>query len=103
MIGDKEAFRHLYDGNKFKSVFVMVGDAPKDFNPKDQDLDLPMIYTEQTKPNKLHLAYLKGQKVHLIHAKNASDEFFYDWYTHLSTLQIKTLVAFDSENEIYVQ
>lgn len=102
MIGDKEAFRYLFEGNKLKSVFVMVGDAPDWFNPKDQDLDLPMIYTEKNRPKPYDLAFLKDQNVHLIHAKNASDKFFYDWYTHLSTLGIKTLVALDSENELYV-
>jgi hypothetical protein len=103
MIGQNEAFRHLFEGNAFDGVFVMVGDAPKDFDPESQDFALPMIYTEQTQPNKLHLAFLKGQLVHLIHSKNASDEFFYSWYTHLSSIGIKTLVALDSENELYVQ
>lgn len=102
MIGDMETFRYLFEGNKLKSAFVMVGDAPDWFDPKDQDFELPMIYTEQTKPNKLHLKYLKGQNVHLIHGKNASDEFFFAWYTHALTLGLKTLVALDSENELYV-
>lgn len=103
MIGDIEAFRHLYDGNHFKSVIVVVGDKPDWYDPKDQDFDIPLIYTEQTNPNKLHLKYLKDQKLQLIHGKNASDEFFFAWYTHALTLGLKTLVALDSENEIYVQ
>ena len=102
MIGDKEAFKHLYDGKLFKSVFVMVGDKPDWFDPKDQDLSLPMIYTEQNRPKPFDLGFLKGQIVNLIHGKNASDEFFFAWYTHALTLGIKTLVALDSENELYV-
>lgn len=102
MIGDKEAFRNIFDGYKPKDVFVLVGDAPDWFDPKDQDKELPMIYTEQNRPKPFDLGFLKGLRVHLIHSKNASDEFYYAWYSHVSTLGIKTLVALDSENEIYV-
>lgn len=102
MIGDKEIFKYIYDGYKPKDVFLVVGDAPDWYDPKNESFEFPMMYTEQNRPKPFDLGFLKGLVVHLIHGKNASDEFFYSWYTHVSTLQIKTLIAMDSENEIYV-
>lgn len=102
MIGQKEAFEYLADGNNFKSVYVMVGDKPSWFNPKDQDLALPSIYTQKRKPQPIDLLFLKGQKIQLIHAKNASDELFASWYIHLVNLKPKWLVAIDSAEEFHV-
>ena len=64
--------------------------------------DSAKIFTEQNRPKPNDLSFLKDQVVQLIHFKNASDEFFFTWYTYLSTIGIKTLVATDSEVETYV-
>ena len=103
MIGDKELFSHLYYRHPCQSIFVMVGDAPKSFNPLEQNFELPEVFTEQTIPNKLHLAYLKGRIVHLIQLKSASDEFYFKWYTHLLTIGLKTLLAIDSDNQLFME
>jgi len=34
MIGENEAFRHLYRGNTFKGIFLIVGDKPDWFDLK---------------------------------------------------------------------
>jgi hypothetical protein len=102
MIGDKEAFLHLYRGNLFKGIFLIVGDKPDWFNPDDQDFLLPSIYTEQNRPKPYDCGFFKDQKIHLIQSKTASDEFFFTWYRHMLTLKTKMLLALDSENKLYV-
>ena len=102
MIGENEAFRNLYRGNTFKGIFLIVGDKPDWFDLKDQDFSMPSIYTEQNRPKPYDCGFFKDQTIHLIQSKTASDEFFFAWYSHMLTLQIKTLLALDSENELYV-
>jgi len=102
MIGEKEAFLHLYRGNNFKGIFLIVGDKPRWFNPNDQDFSMPSIFTEQNRPKPYDCGFFKDQTIHLIQSKTASDEFFFTWYTHMLTLKTKTLLALDSENELYV-
>lgn len=96
MIGQKEVFEDLYSGKQIPSIFVFVGDQSEHWDMKDT------IFTEQNRPKPNDLSFLKDQVVQLIHFKNASDEFFAIWYTYLSTIGIKTLVATDSEVETYV-
>jgi hypothetical protein len=96
MIGQKEVFEDLYSGKQIPSIFIFVGDKSDYWDMKDT------IFTEQNRPKPNDLSFLKDQVVQLIHFKNASDEFFFTWYTYLSTIGIKTLVATDSEVETYV-
>jgi hypothetical protein len=96
MIGERKVFKELHSGKQIPSIFVFVGDQSDDWDMKDT------IFTEQNRPKPNDLAFLKDQVVQLIHFKNASDEFFFTWYTYLRTLGIKTLITTDSENEIYV-
>ena len=96
MIGERQVFKDLYSGKQIPSIFVFVGDQSEHWDMKDT------IFTEQNRPKSNDLAFLQNQVVQLIHFKNASDEFFFTWYTYLRTLGIKTLITTDSENEIYV-
>ena len=96
MIGEQQVFKDLHSGKQIPSIFVFVGDRSDDWDMKDT------IFTEQNRPKPNDLAFLQNQVVQLIHFKNASDEFFFTWYTYLRTLGIKTLITTDSENEIYV-
>ena len=96
MIGERQVFKDLYSGKQIPSIFVFVGDKSEYWDYTDT------IFTEQNRPKPNDLAFLQNQVVQLIHFKNASDEFFFTWYTYLSTLGIKTLVATDSEVETYV-
>ena len=103
MIGQKEVLEYLMDGGQVKSVFLMVGEKPDWFDPKDKyDITMPSIYTEKRSPQPLDLNFLEGQNIQLIHAKNASDELFAAWYIHTLQLKVKTLVALDSAGDIYV-
>jgi hypothetical protein len=103
MIGQKEVLEYLMDGGQVKSVFLMVGEKPDWFDPKDKfDITMPSIYTGKRKPQPLDLNFLDGQNIQLIHAKNASDELFAAWYIHTHQLNAKTLVALDSAGDIYV-
>jgi hypothetical protein len=103
MIGQKEVLEYLMDGGQVKSVFLMVGEKPDWFDPKDKyDITMPSIYTEKRSPQPLDLNFLEGQNIQLIHAKNASDELFAAWYIHTLQLKAKTLVALDSAGDIYV-
>ncbi len=96
MIGERQVFKDLHSGKQIPNIFVFVGDQSEHWDMKDT------IFTEQNRPKPNDLAFLQNQVVQLIHFKNASDEFFFTWYTYLSTLGIKTLVATDSEVETYV-
>jgi hypothetical protein len=90
-------------GGQVKSVFLLVGEKPHWFDPKKQhDMSMPMIYTEKRNPQPIDLKFLEGQNIQLIHAKNATDELFAAWYIHTHQLKAKTLVALDSDGEIYV-
>jgi hypothetical protein len=103
MIGQKQVLEYLMDGGQVKSVFLMVGEKPDWFDPKDKfDITMPSIYTEKRYPQPLDLNFLEGQNIQLIHAKNASDELFAAWYIHTHQLNAKTLVALDSAGDIYV-
>ena len=103
MIGQKEVLEYLKDGGQVKSVFLLVGEKPDWFDPKDKfDITMPSIYTEKRYPQPLDLKFLEGQNIQLIHAKNASDELFAAWYIHTHQLNAKTLVALDSAGDIYV-
>jgi hypothetical protein len=103
MIGQREVLKYLMDGGQVKSVFLMVGEKPSWFDPKNQDdMSMPMIYTKKRNPQPVDLNFLKGQNVQLIHAKNATDELFAAWYIHTLELSPKTLVALDSDGAIHV-
>jgi len=103
MIGQKQMLEYLMAGCQVRSVFLLVGDKPEWFDPKNQeDMTIPSIYTEKRNPQPLDLNFLEGQNIQLIHAKNASDELFAAWYIHTHQLKAKTLVALDSAGDIYV-
>jgi hypothetical protein len=103
MIGQKEVLEYLMAGGQVRSVFLLVGEKPEWFDPKNQeDMSMPMIYTEKRNPQPIDLKFLEGQNIQLIHAKNASDELFAAWYIHTHQLKAKTLVALDSAGDIYV-
>lgn len=103
MIGQKEVLEYLIAGGQVKSVFLLVGEKPDWFDPKKQnDMSMPMIYTEKRNPQPIDLKFLAGQNIQLIHVKNASDELFAAWYIHTHQLKAKTLVALDSDGAIHV-
>lgn len=102
MIGHNEAFRYFSDNAELHGIFVIVGDKPKDFNPESSYSPNPSIYTQKRSPTKYDLGFIKGQLVHLIHGNGASDELFAKWFTHLSDLNPRVMVATDSEKDIYV-
>ena len=103
MIGHNEAFRFYYDNAYIDDIFVFVGDKPNDYDAKDSYSAYPSIYTEKRNPTKLDLAFVKDQKVHLIHGKNTTDEQFAKWFAHLTDMKPKLLIALDSEGEMYVR
>lgn len=103
MIGQREVLEYLKDGGQVKSVFLLVGEKPDWFDPKKQDdMSMPMIYTEKRSPQPIDLKFLKGLNIQLVHARNASDELFAAWYIHTHQLEAKTLVALDSDGAIHV-
>lgn len=118
MLGESEVIAHLAKGQKFQSIFVMVG-CHGDFDPNEQgfihkeEYLLPgevyntkfvgsaTIVTGKRRPKVDTLPYLKGQKVHLIHS-DGSDSLFASWVAVVTDSKPKFLICLDSENEIYV-
>ena len=82
-----------------QDVIVVVGLNPSWFDGKDQG-DIPMVYTQKSRPKPNDLAILKGKRVQLIHGK-ATDEVFARWYAEIVNTMPSQLVAMDSEGEIF--
>lgn len=103
MVGQIEAFNYFKNCGKFSAIFVIVGEKPNWFNPQRQvDLHNPLIYTEKRSPQPIDLLFIKSQIVHLIHGTSATDELFAKWFSHLTNLKPKMLLASDSTEEMYV-
>lgn len=118
MIGENQVMEHLAKGQKFESIFVLVG-CHGDFKPDEQpfihkdEYLLPgevfntkfvgssTIVTGKRRPKVDTLPYLKGQKVIMVHS-DGSDSLFAAWYSVVVDSKPKFTVALDSENEIYV-
>lgn len=105
MIGHFEIVEHLQSYKPFESIIIVVGTKPDWFNSHEQNNkneSTGLIYTERSRPKKGDLSFIKGANVQLIHGNNASDELFGKWYAETINSKPKTLVAVDSEKEIYV-
>lgn len=82
-----------------KNVIVVVGVNPDWFDGDFQG-EIPIVYTQKSRPKPNDLAILKGKKVQLIHA-NGTDELFAKWYVEIANTMPSQLVAMDSEGEIF--
>jgi hypothetical protein len=82
-----------------QNVIVVVGLNPSWFDGKDQG-DIPMVYTQKSRPKPNDLAILKGKRVQLIHA-NGTDELFAKWYVNIANTMPSQLIALDSSGEIF--
>jgi hypothetical protein len=82
-----------------KDVIVVVGLNPKWFDGLDQG-NIPLVYTQKSRPKPNDLAILKGKRVQLLHA-NGSDELFAKWYVEIANTMPSQLIAMDSEGEIF--
>ena len=81
-----------------QDVIVVVGNNPKWFDGNQSDV--PLIYTQKSRPKPNDLAILKGKKVQLIHA-NGTDELFAKWYVEIANTMPSQLIALDSQGEIF--
>ena len=93
MIGQNAITKHSQD------VIVVVGKNPTWFDGNHQG-DIPMVYTQKSRPKPNDLAILKGKRVQLIHS-NGTDELFAKWYVEIANTMPSQLVAMDSEGEIF--
>lgn len=93
MIGQNSVTKATVD------VIVVVGMNPKWFDGKHND-DIPLIYTQKSRPKPNDLAILKGKRVQLIHA-NGTDELFAKWYVEVANTMPSQLIAMDSTGEIF--
>lgn len=92
MIGQSAVTKSTVD------VIVVVGKNPSWFDGKDQG-EIPMIYTQKSRPKPNDLAILKGKQVQLIHGET-TDEMFFAWFKELINTKPKFMVALDSQGEI---
>lgn len=84
---------------KTQDVIVIVGNNPKWFDGHHQD-DIPLIYTQKSRPKPNDLAILKGKRVQLIQGE-VNDELFAKWYVEIVNTMPSQLVAMDSTGEIF--
>jgi hypothetical protein len=82
-----------------KDVIVVVGKNPAWFDGNHQG-DIPMIYTQKSRPKPNDLAMLEGKRVQLISA-NDNDEVFAKWYAEIINAKPSFLLAMDSQGEIF--
>jgi hypothetical protein len=82
-----------------KDVIVVVGKNPTWFDGKDQG-DIPMVYTQNSRPKPNDMAMLQGKRVQLIH-KSGKDEVFAKWYAEIINAKPSFLLAMDSQGEIF--
>jgi hypothetical protein len=82
-----------------QDVIVVVGQNPTWFDGKDQG-DIPMVYTQKSRPKPNDMAILQGKRVQLIH-KNGKDEVFAKWYAEIINAKPSFLLATDSQGEIF--
>lgn len=82
-----------------QDVIVVVGQNPTWFDGKDQG-DIPMVYTQKSRPKPNDMAILQGKRVQLIH-KNGKDEIFAKWYAEIINAKPSFFLAMDSQGEIF--
>lgn len=102
MIGHMEVIQNL---PVIDSIIIFIGKKPSwyvptDFNPKADKVGL--IYTESSRPKNNDLWFIKNKNIQLLHGNNATDEMYAKWYVECINCKAKSLVAVDSEGEIYV-
>ena len=100
MKGYLETFNKVTTKGFKNNVFIIVGKCPKWFKGDIQGH--PMIYTELSRPKPNDTKFLRGQIVHLIHGKNATDELFAKWFSEIANARPKQLFATDSTEELMV-
>lgn len=84
-------------------IIIVVGKKPSWYNAQEMNNDaIGLIYTENSRPKKNDLDFCKFKNVQLIHGNDATDEVFSKWYAEAVNSKPKTLLAVDSELEIYV-
>lgn len=99
MIGHMEVIESL---PVIKSIIVFVGKKPAWFNPIDCKGDkVGLIYTESSRPKNNDLFFIRNHNIQLLHGNGATDEIFAKWYAEAINCKPKSLVAVDSEGEIY--
>jgi hypothetical protein len=104
MIGHVETI-NLLATKSLKAVIISVGKKPdwvksNEINVKGDSTAL--IYTENSRPKKNDLAFIKNLAVQLLHGADATDELFSKWFIEVVNSNPKSIVAVDSEMEIYV-
>lgn len=86
-----------------QSIIIVVGKKPNWYNAQEMNNDaIGLIYTENSRPKKNDLNFCKAKNIQLLHGTDATDELFSKWYVEAVNSKPKTLLAVDSEGEMYV-
>ena len=84
-------------------IIIVVGRKPNWYKPQEMNNDaIGLVYTEDSRPKKNDLDFCKFKNIQIIHGTDATDELFSKWYVEAVNSKPKTLLAVDSELEIYV-
>lgn len=104
MIGHNEVIE-LLKTSKLASIVIFVGSKPKWYNTLEVNRKgerVGLIYTENTRPKKNDLWFTVNQNLQILHGYNATDELFSKWFAEAVSCKPKSIVAVDSQMEIYV-
>jgi len=83
------------------SIIFIVGSSPSWFDGENQG-NIGLVYTQKSRPKSNDANFVRGKSVQVIHGENASDELFCKWLAEIIKTNPKTVIAMDSEKEIFV-
>lgn len=87
------------------SIIIFVGKKPDWYKPHEMNGKgerVGLIYTENSRPKKNDLWFGKNKDLQLLHGTCSTDELFSKWFAEAVNCKPKSLLAVDSEMEIYV-
>lgn len=83
------------------SIIFIVGSSPSWFDGR-QNGEVGLIYTQKSRPKPNDVKFLSGKMVQVIHGKDSTDELFAKWLAEIIKTKPMSVVAMDSELEIFV-
>lgn len=104
MIGHIDVIE-LLKTTKLSGIIIFVGSKPKWYNTLEVNKfgeRVGLIYTESSRPKKNDLWFGKNQHLQVLHGTGSTDELYSKWFIEAVNCNPKSLVAVDSEMEIYV-
>ena len=83
------------------SIIFIVGSNPLWFDGQHGS-GVGLIYSQKSRPKPNDVYFLKGKNIQVIHGKDAADELYAKWLVEIIKANPMSVVAMDSEMEIFI-